>query len=116
MKKFTVSEDTEVVLDGKRMLLEAGDELGMGDEPEDINDEPEGINDEPEGINDEPEGMNEINTLHQLAEFLKTQPDAPMETISAAQDHNTKRGLIEFSNAIGIHGQASLIVTADIQT
>ena len=109
MKKFTVSEDTEVVLDGKRMLLEAGDELGMGDEPEDINDEPE-------GINDEPEGMNEINTLHQLAEFLKTQPDAPMETISAAQDHNTKRGLIEFSNAIGIHGQASLIVTADIQT
>ena len=29
MKKFTVSEDTEVVLDGKRMLLEAGDELGI---------------------------------------------------------------------------------------
>lgn len=29
MKKFTVSEDTEVVLNGKRVLLEAGDEIGI---------------------------------------------------------------------------------------
>ena len=33
MKKFTVSEDTEIVLDGKKFLLEAGDEIGM-DVPE----------------------------------------------------------------------------------
>jgi hypothetical protein len=29
MKKFTVTEDTEVVLDGKKYLLEAGDQIVM---------------------------------------------------------------------------------------
>ena len=32
MKKFTVSEDTEIVLDGKRILLEAGDEVMLAGE------------------------------------------------------------------------------------
>jgi len=37
MKKFTVSEDTEIVLNGKRMLLEAGDLFELKSPPTDIN-------------------------------------------------------------------------------
>ena len=37
MKKFTVSEDTEVVLNGKKYLLESGDEISYEPEDEDTN-------------------------------------------------------------------------------
>jgi len=35
MKKFVVSEDTEVVLNGKKFLLESGDEIGFEDDEDD---------------------------------------------------------------------------------
>jgi len=54
-------------------------------------------------------------TLHQLADFLKSQPDATLKIESAAYDHDTRSTYVTVKDALGVEGHASLKITADLQ-